>query len=78
MDPAGVKNAEDLPYVGQTSHETLSKLRSAYNTAMAAHLAAVRAKAKAKAKAKRAQPARNRADAGEIVQGAKEMREACR
>ncbi len=52
IDPAGVKNSEELPYVGQTSHETLSKLRSAYNTAMAAHIAAAKAKAKAKSRAK--------------------------
>ncbi len=50
MYPAGATNDEEMPSMGQTSHETLSDLRSAYNTAMAAHLAAVRAKAKSKAK----------------------------
>lgn len=52
MLPTGASNSEDMPSEGQTSHETLGNLRSAYDTAMAAHLAAARAKAKAKAKAK--------------------------
>ena len=48
MLPAGVTNPEDLPNVGQTSHETLTDLGSAYRAAVSAHkarrAAAVRAK----------------------------------
>ena len=50
MDPAGATNPESLPWVGQTSRETLSRLRSAYSAALAAHTAAAKAKAKAKPK----------------------------
>jgi murein DD-endopeptidase MepM/ murein hydrolase activator NlpD len=49
IDPVGAKNAQELPYVGQSSGEVLSNLRSAYNAAIAAHVAAAKAKAKAKA-----------------------------
>jgi murein DD-endopeptidase MepM/ murein hydrolase activator NlpD len=34
--PAGAKSPEDMPSVGETSHETLNDLRSAYRTAYAA------------------------------------------
>jgi murein DD-endopeptidase MepM/ murein hydrolase activator NlpD len=35
----GATNPEDLPNVGQTAHDTLADLRSAYNAAMAAYKA---------------------------------------
>jgi hypothetical protein len=48
MLPAGASNPEDLPAVGETSHETLADLGSAYRAAVSAHkarrAAAVRAK----------------------------------
>jgi murein DD-endopeptidase MepM/ murein hydrolase activator NlpD len=43
--PAGATSPEDLPSTGETSHETLAKLKSAYSAAMSA--------AKAKAAARR-------------------------
>ena len=46
LDPVGVRNDQELPYVGQTSGEVMSNLRSAYNAAIAARIAAARAKAK--------------------------------
>jgi murein DD-endopeptidase MepM/ murein hydrolase activator NlpD len=49
MLPSQATNPQDLPGVGQTSHETLANLKSAYRTAMSAskaRAAAVRAKAK--------------------------------
>ncbi len=49
IDPRGVAHPEELPYVGQTSHETLANLRSAYSTAAAATAAKARAKAKLRA-----------------------------
>jgi murein DD-endopeptidase MepM/ murein hydrolase activator NlpD len=39
MLTAAAKGPEDMPAVGQTAHETLSKLRSAYSAAMAAQKA---------------------------------------
>jgi murein DD-endopeptidase MepM/ murein hydrolase activator NlpD len=51
IDPRGVANPEELPYVGQTSHETLASLRSAYSTAAAATAAKAKAKAKPKLRA---------------------------
>jgi murein DD-endopeptidase MepM/ murein hydrolase activator NlpD len=49
MLPAGATNSEELPDVGQTSHETLANLSSSYATALAAY----RAKRAAAAKAER-------------------------
>jgi murein DD-endopeptidase MepM/ murein hydrolase activator NlpD len=48
MLPAGAKIPEELPAVGETSHETLSKLTSAYHTALAAYAAQRAAAARAK------------------------------
>jgi len=45
--PTGVSNPERMPSVGETSHEALAKLNSAYTTAISAYRAAA-AKAKAK------------------------------
>jgi murein DD-endopeptidase MepM/ murein hydrolase activator NlpD len=45
--PAGASNPERTPSVGETSHEALAKLRSAYGSAVSAYRAAA-AKAKAK------------------------------
>ncbi|MFI4991540.1 MAG: peptidoglycan DD-metalloendopeptidase family protein [Solirubrobacterales bacterium] len=45
--PAGASNSQDLPAVGETSHETMANLKSAY----AAAVAAARAKAAAKKQA---------------------------
>jgi Peptidase family M23 len=45
--PAGARSAEELPAVGQTSRETLSNLRSAYETAL------LDSKAKAASRAKK-------------------------
>jgi murein DD-endopeptidase MepM/ murein hydrolase activator NlpD len=44
----GTTNPEQLPDVGQTAHETLADLRSAYNAAMAAYKARKAAAVKAK------------------------------
>jgi murein DD-endopeptidase MepM/ murein hydrolase activator NlpD len=44
----GTSNPEDLPNVGQTAHETLANLRSAYSAAMAAYKAKQAAAIKAK------------------------------
>jgi murein DD-endopeptidase MepM/ murein hydrolase activator NlpD len=46
MLPSGAKNPQEMPSTGETSHETLSNLRGAYKTAVAA--------AKARAEAARA------------------------
>ncbi len=51
MLPAGASSAEELPAFGQTSHETLANLRSAYKTALAAYNAQRAAGAKAKLRA---------------------------
>jgi murein DD-endopeptidase MepM/ murein hydrolase activator NlpD len=52
--PAGAKSSEDLPAVGETSHETLAKLKSAYAAAVsAARAKAAAARAKARNAAKR-------------------------
>ncbi len=48
MLPSGASNPEDLPDFGQTSHETLANLSSAYRTARAAYLAQRAAALKAK------------------------------
>ena len=48
LDPAGVRNAQELPYVGQTSAEVMANLRSAYNAAIAARIAAAKARSKTK------------------------------
>jgi murein DD-endopeptidase MepM/ murein hydrolase activator NlpD len=48
MLPTGARNPEDLPAVGETSHETLNNLRSAYRTAVAADQARRAAAAKAR------------------------------
>jgi murein DD-endopeptidase MepM/ murein hydrolase activator NlpD len=48
MLPLGATNPEDLPAVGQTSHETLSDLNSAYRAAISAHKARKTAAARAK------------------------------
>ncbi|MBA3808392.1 MAG: M23 family metallopeptidase [Solirubrobacterales bacterium] len=45
--PVGARNPERMPSVGETSHEALAKLSSAYSTAVSAYRAAA-AKAKAK------------------------------
>jgi murein DD-endopeptidase MepM/ murein hydrolase activator NlpD len=50
--PVGATNPERLPDVGETSHETMSNLRSAYTAALAAARAKAAA-AKAKARARR-------------------------
>ena len=39
--PAGAKSPESMPSVGQTSHEAMAKLESAYRTAVAARRAAI-------------------------------------
>jgi murein DD-endopeptidase MepM/ murein hydrolase activator NlpD len=39
MLPVGARNPEDMPGLGETSHETLVNLRSAYSAAMAAYRA---------------------------------------
>ncbi len=52
MLPAGAKLPEELPSVGETSHETLSKLASSYHTALAAYVAQRAAAARAKHSAK--------------------------
>jgi murein DD-endopeptidase MepM/ murein hydrolase activator NlpD len=54
MLPAQASNPEDLPGVGETSHETLANLKSAYSAA----IAAARAKAAAKAKELTRKPAK--------------------
>jgi murein DD-endopeptidase MepM/ murein hydrolase activator NlpD len=46
--PAGATNPEELPAVGETSHEALSDLSSAYKTAVAAEKAQRAAAARAK------------------------------
>jgi murein DD-endopeptidase MepM/ murein hydrolase activator NlpD len=48
MLPAGAHSPEDLPSVGETSHETMSNLNAAYKTARAADQARRAAAAKAK------------------------------
>jgi murein DD-endopeptidase MepM/ murein hydrolase activator NlpD len=53
MEPPGATNPEDMPGVGETSHETLANLTGAYRTA----LAAVNAR---KAKRRRAASAHHR------------------
>jgi murein DD-endopeptidase MepM/ murein hydrolase activator NlpD len=53
MLPAGVTSPLDMPSVGQTSHETLSNLSSAYRTALAAYRAQRAAAAASAAKSKR-------------------------
>jgi murein DD-endopeptidase MepM/ murein hydrolase activator NlpD len=40
ISPAGASNPERLPSVGETSHEALAKLNSAYTTAVSAYRAA--------------------------------------
>jgi murein DD-endopeptidase MepM/ murein hydrolase activator NlpD len=54
--PAGAKNPSEMPGVGQTAHESLSNLVSAYKTATAA-LAAKRAAAHKAAAQKPRRPA---------------------
>jgi murein DD-endopeptidase MepM/ murein hydrolase activator NlpD len=49
--PAGVRQPEELPAVGQTSHEALSDLMSAYRTVLTAYRAQRGAAAKANAHA---------------------------
>jgi hypothetical protein len=44
--PVGATNAVELPAVGQTSHETLSNLRSAYKAAISAYKAKTGARAR--------------------------------
>jgi murein DD-endopeptidase MepM/ murein hydrolase activator NlpD len=44
--PPGAKNAEEMPGFGETSHESLSNLMSAYRTALSASAAARRAAAR--------------------------------
>jgi murein DD-endopeptidase MepM/ murein hydrolase activator NlpD len=44
--PAGARGPEFLPSVGETSHETLAKLSSAYRTAAVAYRAAAAARAR--------------------------------
>ena len=44
--PPGAINPVQLPAVGETSHETLANLRSAYKTAMSAYKARTAARAK--------------------------------
>ena len=46
--PAGASNPEDMPSVGETSHETLGNLRSAYRAAYAAEQARRAAAARAR------------------------------
>jgi len=48
MLPPGVTNPEELPDLGQTSHEALANLSSAYTTALAAYRAERAAAAKTK------------------------------
>jgi murein DD-endopeptidase MepM/ murein hydrolase activator NlpD len=48
MLPTGAHNSEDMPSVGETSHETLNNLRAAYRTAIAADAARRAAAARAK------------------------------
>jgi murein DD-endopeptidase MepM/ murein hydrolase activator NlpD len=48
MLPTGAHNPEDMPSVGETSHETLNNLRAAYRTAIAADAARRAAAARAK------------------------------
>ncbi len=48
MLPAGSKNPLDMPAVGETSHETMSNLSSAYRTALAAYRAQRAAVARAR------------------------------
>jgi len=48
MLPVGARNPEDLPSVGETSHETLNNLRSAYRAAYAADQARRAAAARAR------------------------------
>jgi murein DD-endopeptidase MepM/ murein hydrolase activator NlpD len=48
MLPVGASGPEDLPAVGQTAHETLVNLRSAYKTAMSAYSAQKAAAARAR------------------------------
>ena len=79
IDPAGVKNAEELPYVGQTSQETLDqtalRLQHRDGGAHRGHEGEDEGQGKA-------QDGRNAHQigpvAGEIVQGAKEMPAPCR
>jgi murein DD-endopeptidase MepM/ murein hydrolase activator NlpD len=52
--PAGAMNPEELPAVGETSHEALTDLTSAYKTAMAAYNAQRAAAARAKQRSTRA------------------------
>jgi len=52
--PVGASGPEAMPTFGQTSHETLASLRSAYNTALAAYEARRAAAARAKLHGKRA------------------------
>jgi murein DD-endopeptidase MepM/ murein hydrolase activator NlpD len=54
--PAGASNSQDLPGVGETSHETMANLKSAYVAALAAakaKAAAVKAKQRARKVTKR-------------------------
>jgi len=53
ISPAGATNPEDLPSVGQTSHEALADLATAYKSALASYRAQRAAAAKAKLKTAR-------------------------
>jgi murein DD-endopeptidase MepM/ murein hydrolase activator NlpD len=53
--PAGASNPQDLPGVGETSHETMANLKSAYVAAVAAARAKAAARKQARKPAKRAQ-----------------------
>lgn len=54
ISPTGATNPEDLPSVGQTSHEALADLASAYRSALSAYRAQRAAAAKTKLKTARA------------------------
>ncbi len=51
--PAGASNSQDLPAVGETSHEAMANLKSAYVAAVAAARARAAAKKQARKPAKR-------------------------